>query len=78
MSERRFGSAVRDLGHRNFGHSIYRPGHEPDHVSMEAAMGNIEGEAATVVRELVQSRERTVPAVPWPGSWPSSGSAAAF
>lgn len=62
MSERRFGSAVRDLGHRNFGHSIYRPGHEPDHVSMEAAMGKIEGEAATVVRELVQGRERAVPA----------------
>lgn len=62
MSGRRFGSAVRDLGHRNFGHSIYRPGHEPDHVSMEAAMGKIEDEAATVVRELVKGRERTVPA----------------
>ncbi|RPK82123.1 DUF4238 domain-containing protein [Streptomyces sp. ADI98-10] len=62
MSQRRFGSAVRDLGHRNFGHSIYRPGHEPDHVSMESAMEKIENEAATVVRELVQGRERAVPA----------------
>ena len=61
MSERRFNSSVRDVGHRNLGHSIYRPGQEPDHVSMEAAMGNIEGEAATAVRELVQSRERAVP-----------------
>lgn len=33
MSERRFPTAVRALGHRNFGHSIYRPGQEPDHVS---------------------------------------------
>lgn len=56
MSERRFNSSVRDVGHRNLGHSIYRPGQEPDHVSMEAAMGNIEGEAATAVRELVQNR----------------------
>ncbi|MGW5256633.1 DUF4238 domain-containing protein [Streptomyces sp. NPDC004012] len=61
MSERRFHSSVRDVGHRNLGHSIYRPGQEPDHISMEAAMGNIEGEAATVVRELVESRERAVP-----------------
>ncbi|MEV7405801.1 DUF4238 domain-containing protein [Streptomyces sp. NPDC091267] len=49
MSERRFPISVRALGHRNFGHSICRPGQEPDHVSMEAAMGNIEGGAATVV-----------------------------
>ncbi|MBQ0855692.1 DUF4238 domain-containing protein (plasmid) [Streptomyces sp. BH-SS-21] len=61
MSERRFKSSVNDVGHRNLGHSIYRPGQEPDHVSMEAAMGNIEGAAATAVRELVQSRERAVP-----------------
>ncbi|CAL9637050.1 DUF4238 domain-containing protein [Streptomyces sp. enrichment culture] len=62
MNERRFPTVVRDLGHRNFGHSIYRPGQEPDHISMEEAMGSIEGEAATVVRELVQGRERAVPA----------------
>ncbi|MFD4336879.1 hypothetical protein ACFWPP_06690 [Streptomyces anulatus] len=58
MSQRRFGSAVRDLSHRSFGRSIYRLDHEPDHASMEAAMEKIEKEAATVVRELVQGRER--------------------
>ncbi|WP_407563122.1 DUF4238 domain-containing protein [Streptomyces sp. 184] len=46
MSERRFNSTVRDVGHRNFGHSIYRPGSEPDHASMEVAMSKIEAEAA--------------------------------
>ena len=61
MSEWRLNSSVRDVGHRNLGHSIYRLGQEPDHDSMEAAMGNIEGEAATAVRELVQRRERVVP-----------------
>lgn len=61
MSGRRFGSAVGNLGHRNLGHSIYRPGREPDHVSMEAAMCDIEADAATVIRELVQGRERAVP-----------------
>ncbi|QUW78510.1 DUF4238 domain-containing protein [Streptomyces mirabilis] len=61
MSEQRYNSTVRNVGHRNLGHSIYRPGREPDHASMETAMSNIEGEAATAVRELVQSRERAVP-----------------
>lgn len=59
--EHRYNSTVRDIGHRNYGHSVYRPGGEPDHVSMEAAMSGIEGDAATVVRELVQSWERAVP-----------------
>ncbi|WP_406216792.1 DUF4238 domain-containing protein [Streptomyces decoyicus] len=61
MSERQYPSTVRDIGHRNFGHSLYLPEQEPDHVSMEAAMSDFEGEAATVIRELVQSRERAVP-----------------
>ncbi|MCX5327841.1 DUF4238 domain-containing protein [Streptomyces sp. NBC_00140] len=61
MSERRFNSTVRDVGHRNLGHSVYWPGREPDHVSMEAAMCDIEGEAATAVRELMQDRARAIP-----------------
>lgn len=61
-SEESYSTAVRKIGHRNLGHSLYWPGREPDHISMEAAMGDIEGGAATAVRELVQSRERAVPA----------------
>jgi hypothetical protein len=59
-SGRAFQRNVKETGQRKYGHSIYRPGQDPDHSSMEAAMGDIEGQAATVVKELVQRRERAV------------------
>lgn len=34
---------VGDLGHRNLGHSLYWPDREPDHVSLETRMTEIEG-----------------------------------
>ncbi|MGW4756174.1 DUF4238 domain-containing protein [Streptomyces chartreusis] len=61
VSGRAFQRNVKETGQRKYGHSIYRPGKDPDHSSMEAAMGDIEGQAATVVKELVQRRERAVP-----------------
>ncbi|MFG2698842.1 DUF4238 domain-containing protein [Kitasatospora sp. NPDC048407] len=61
MNERQFTSAVVNVGHRNYGHSLYWPGREPDHSSMEAAMASIEGEAAVAVKELARSRQRDVP-----------------
>ncbi|MEU6639571.1 DUF4238 domain-containing protein [Streptomyces rochei] len=61
VSGRAFPRNVKEIGQRKYGHSIYQPGQDPDHSSMEAAMGDIEGQAATVVKELVQRRERAVP-----------------
>ncbi len=61
MSDRQFTSAVVNVGHRNYGHSLYWPGRAPDHVTMEAAMAAIEGEAASAIRELSRGRHRAVP-----------------
>lgn len=58
--DRTYRASVRDLGHRNFGHSLFWPNREPDHVSLEARMTSIEGAAATVVTELRGSRTRSV------------------
>ncbi|MEU5383225.1 DUF4238 domain-containing protein [Kitasatospora cineracea] len=59
--ERQFATKVTDIGHRNLGHSIYRPGREPDHHSMEAWMAQLEGDAATAIEELAKRRDRSVP-----------------
>jgi hypothetical protein len=48
-------SSVRDLGHRNFGHSLFMPGRQPDHVTLEERMANLEGEAATTIDRLCQA-----------------------
>ena len=60
--QREYGSNVRDLGHRNLGHSLFRPDREPDHVSLESRMADIEGAAATAVGDLRAVRTRTVSA----------------
>ncbi|WP_084369808.1 DUF4238 domain-containing protein [Microbispora sp. ATCC PTA-5024] len=56
-----FTSTVRNTGHRNFGHTMTMPGREPDHTTLEAAMTDIEGEAATAVSELDSLQRRVVP-----------------
>ncbi|MGW1976661.1 DUF4238 domain-containing protein [Streptomyces sp. NPDC001889] len=61
MRGRQFTSSVLNVGHRTYGHSLYWPGREPDHSSMESAMAAIEGEAATAIRSLAAGRGRTVP-----------------
>lgn len=57
--ERRYRASVRDLGHRNFGHSLFWPNREPDHASLETRMTSIEGAAASVVTELRSNRTRS-------------------
>jgi len=59
-AQQQFGSTVRNLGHRNNGHTLYRPDQEPDHATLESAMAEIEGEAATAVRDLDESRNRSI------------------
>ncbi|MFD9503035.1 DUF4238 domain-containing protein [Streptomyces sp. NPDC060035] len=61
MHGRQFTSSVINVGHRKYGHSLYWPGREPDHSSMESAMAAIEGEAATAVKRLAVGRHRAVP-----------------
>lgn len=80
-SERRFNASVRDVGHRNLGHSIYRHGQEPDHASMEAAMGDIEGRLPLPSgnwSRVVSAPSPRMPVTLWPGCLPCSGSEAAF
>lgn len=57
--ETSFPANVRDIGHTNLGHSIYRRNREPDHVSLEVAMSEIEGAAANVVTQLRASTVRS-------------------
>lgn len=59
-TEQQYISTVRNLGHRNNGHTLYHPNHEPDPVTLEHAMAQIEGDAASAVRELDESRGRSV------------------
>jgi hypothetical protein len=51
---------VVNIGHQNFGHSLFWPDREPDHVSLEARMNAIEDAAATVITRLRQSTARTL------------------
>ena len=50
-------ASVRDVGHRNLGHTIYMPGRNPDHETLEKGMSEIEGATAGVVRDLLASRK---------------------
>ncbi|MFJ4668899.1 DUF4238 domain-containing protein [Kitasatospora purpeofusca] len=60
--DKQYQATVVNTGHRNLGHSLYRPGREPDHHSMEGWMSDLESEASAAVRELAQGRTRHVPA----------------
>ena len=59
-TQQQYNSTVRNLGHRNNGHTLYHPNHEPDHATLEEAMAQIEGDAASAVRELDGSRDRSI------------------
>lgn len=59
--DREYLAHVRDLGHTNFGHTLYRPDREPDHVSIEAGMCEIEGAAAKVISEIRVNKSRRIP-----------------
>jgi uncharacterized protein DUF4238 len=61
MTQRQYQAGVTDVGHRNFGHTLYWPGREPDHVTLEDAMAQIEGEAMSAIRVLETRRSRAVP-----------------
>lgn len=52
-------STIRDVGHQNDGHTLYRRDGTIDRKSLEDAMSEIEGEAATTVRALVGGAELT-------------------
>jgi hypothetical protein len=58
--QREYGANVKDLGHRNFGHSLFWPNREPDHTSLESMMSDIEGAAAVAVEDLGSARTPTV------------------
>lgn len=55
-----FFASARDVGHRNFGHSLFWPHREPDHTSLEIGMAEIESAAAGVVTQLRSSRVHSV------------------
>lgn len=55
-----YDSTVRNLGHRNNGHTLYHPNYEPDPATLEAEMAQIEGDAASAVRELDGSSSRSI------------------
>jgi Protein of unknown function (DUF4238) len=52
-------SKIRDIGHENDGHALFRRDGTIDRESLEAAMGQIEGDAARVVRDLDGGAELT-------------------
>ena len=53
-------SNVRDLGHRNFGHSLFMPGRQPDHSTLEELMADLEGHTAQVIEELCRASSSDV------------------
>jgi hypothetical protein len=53
-------ASVRDVGHTNLGHSLFWPSREPDHVTLEQGMSQIEGAAAEVIKTLRSTTARTV------------------
>lgn len=57
LAERHYPSTVRDVGHQNDGHTMYRRDGTIDRKSLEGAMSRIEGEASTAVCELVDGAE---------------------
>lgn len=57
LAEKRYTSTVRDIGHQNDGHTMYRRDGTVDRKSLEEAMSAIEGEAARTVHELVDGAE---------------------
>jgi hypothetical protein len=56
--DRSYMSNANDLAHTNRGHTLYWPDREPDHVTLEKGMSDIEGAAATVVSTLLQNGQR--------------------
>lgn len=50
---------VRKLAQTFRGHTLYWPGREPDHASIEAGMGSIEAATSSVVATSLASRART-------------------
>ncbi len=50
---------VRNLAQTFRGHTLYWPGREPDHTSMEAGMGSIETATSVVTAELLASGARS-------------------
>ncbi|MEV4807929.1 DUF4238 domain-containing protein [Nonomuraea sp. NPDC049421] len=56
-----FTSTVRNIGHRNLGHTMTMPGSEPDHTTLETEMSKIEAEAAAAISKLSTSNHKIVP-----------------
>lgn len=56
-AEKHYPSTVRDVGHQNDGHTMYRRDGTIDRKSLEQAKSRIEGEAATAISELVEGAE---------------------
>jgi hypothetical protein len=50
-----YGATVKNIGHRNQGHSLYFPGRPTDHDTLEAAMSDLEGAASGVIGRLSSS-----------------------
>lgn len=57
--ERPIWAPVRKTAQILGGHTLYWPGHEPDHASVEAGMGSIETATGNVVASLLASAVRT-------------------
>lgn len=53
-------ASVRDLGHRNQGHTLYFPGREPNQDVLEQQMSDLEGEASRAVDRLAAGRATTL------------------
>ena len=55
----RYFSKVRDVGHQNDGHTLFQRDGTADRETLEAAMSQIEGDAADAVRELADGESLT-------------------